>query len=140
MKRPLIIIAAVVALMSGLTIVGLGAARMHLNSAKYSQTRAQIVELQEALARYHADNGYYPTTDRGLLALGNYYILGDDAWDRDRGMVLPPLRSPRIPRDAWGNPYFYESDGDSYLLWSLGPHGFESRRDAIVARSPKSPN
>jgi general secretion pathway protein G len=139
MKRPLFIIAAVVALISGLTIIGLGAARMHLNSAKYAQTRAQIVELQEALTRYHADNGYYPTTDQGLLALGNYYVYQNDAWDGDRGMVRP-LVSPRLPCDAWGNPYFYESDGDSYLLWSPGPHGFEIRRDAVVARSPKLPN
>jgi general secretion pathway protein G len=139
MKRSLIMIVAVVALMSGLTVLGLVAARMHLDGEKYSQTRDQIVELQEALARYHADNGYYPTTDQGLLALGNYYILQDDAWDRDRGMVLP-LVSPRIPLDGWGNPYFYQSDGNSYTLWSLGPHGFESRPDWIVARSPKTPN
>ena len=48
-----------------------------------------MAELQEALRRYHADNGYYPTTDQGLFELRDYYSLEGGTWDGDPGMVLP---------------------------------------------------
>ena len=53
-------------------------------SIEYAQTRAQIAELREALRRYYADTGSYPTTDQGLLAL----VSGSDPLDP--GMVRPP--------------------------------------------------
>jgi hypothetical protein len=40
--------------------------------AKYSKARAQIADFQLALRRYYEDNGSYPTTDQGILALGEY--------------------------------------------------------------------
>jgi len=27
-----------------------------------------------------------------------------------------------LPLDPWGNRYFYQSDGESYVLGSFGPH------------------
>jgi general secretion pathway protein G len=134
MKRLVFRIAVVMVLAIGLAIVvGIRAEWTRLNRARYTEARAQIAELQEELRQYHADNGFYPTTDQGLLAL---------SWGTvDPGMVLPREPEPlRWPHDAWGNPYFYESDGNSYVLWSLGPQGFASRRDELIARSPKSPN
>ncbi len=127
----------------GLVIfVGIQSERTRLNKVRYSETRAQIAELQEALERYHADNGYYPTTEQGLSALGEYYSDGrwqDEAPEIDPGMVLPrrPYKGPH-PTDAWGNPYFYDSDGNMYELRSFGPNGFpqDSEDKALVARSP----
>jgi general secretion pathway protein G len=119
-------------------VVGIQSERTHLNKARYSKTRARIAELQEALERYRADYGYYPTTDQGLSALGEYY--SDGPWqfeppEIDPGMVYPrrPFAGPH-PTDAWGNPYFYESDGNMYELRSFGPNGSEDK--ALVARSP----
>jgi general secretion pathway protein G len=31
----------------------------------------------------------------------------------------------RIPADPWGHPYFYQSDGNSYVLKSYGADGVE---------------
>ena len=40
------------------------------DKAKRTQARADMAELKKALDRYYTDNGYYPTTDQGLRALG----------------------------------------------------------------------
>lgn len=72
------------------------------------------------LERYRQDNGRYPSTQQGLLAL-----------------VIRPAREPlangwqlggyveRLPRDPWGNPYQYQADDDgaSYELFSFGQAG-----------------
>jgi general secretion pathway protein G len=124
-------------LIAGIAI-GIQSERTRLNKARYSKTRAHIAELQVALERYRVDNGYYPTTDQGLSALGEYY--SDGPWkfeppEIDPGMVYPrrPVSGPH-PTDAWGNLYFYESDGNAYELRSFGPNGSEDR--TLVARSP----
>jgi general secretion pathway protein G len=60
------------------------------------------------------DIGSYPTSDQGLQALvtpRSQYTKG--------GFI------DRIPPDPWGNPYAYDSDGNSYTLKSLGAIGTE---------------
>jgi general secretion pathway protein G len=101
------------------------------DKAKHTKAQADIAELRTALDRYHDDNGYYPTTDQGLRAL----------------VVYPPTNGivplvyftggyiERLPRDPWGNPYFYQSDGNSYVLKSLGPDGVESADDIEASQS-----
>jgi general secretion pathway protein G len=133
-------VAEIVLVFSGLLIiVGIQSERTRLNEARYSQTRFRMAELQVALERYRADHGYYPTTDQGLSALGEYY--SDGPWEFgppeiDPGMVYPrrPFTGPH-PTDAWGNRYFYESDGDLYELRSFGPNA--SKDKTLVARSPR---
>ncbi len=100
------------------------------DKAKRAKAQADIAELKTALDRYYLDNGYYPTTDQGLRAL-----------------VTPPTNGfiplvyytggyiERLPRDPWGNPYFYQSDGNSYVLKSLGPDGVESADDIDGSQS-----
>jgi general secretion pathway protein G len=124
-------------LMIGSVIV-IQSERTRSNKQRHSRTRDQMVELQTALERYRADHGYYPTTDQGLSALGEYY--SDGPWqfnppEIDPGIVYPrrPFAGPH-PTDAWGNPYFYESDGNTYRLRSFGPNGSEDK--TLVARSP----
>jgi general secretion pathway protein G len=99
--------------------------------AKRTKAQADIAQLKTALDRYYQDNGYYPTTDQGLRALVTYppttgivplvYFTG--------GYI------DRLPRDPWGNPYFYQSDGNSYVLKSLGPDGVESADDIDASQS-----
>jgi general secretion pathway protein G len=121
------------ALMAGI-VVGIQIEGTRWNKDRYSKTRFQIAELQVALERYRADYGYYPTTDQGLSALGEYY--SDGPWqfeppEIDPGMVYPrrPYAGPH-PTDAWGNSYCYESDGNRYELRSFGPNGREDKTSA----------
>ena len=86
------------------------------DKAKRTKAQADIAELKTALDRYHSDNGYYPTTDQGLRALVTPPTNGIVPLVYDTGGYIE-----RLPRDPWGNPYFYQSDGNSYVLKSLGP-------------------
>jgi len=122
-------------------IVAIESERISLNRARDSRARAQIAELQEALRRYYLDNGSYPTTDQGLEALVGDYIKGRPS-EIDPGMVFPRLPPPRSGPllDPWRRPYSYESDGQSYVLKSLGPGSLlrdSSEGAALTARSPE---
>jgi general secretion pathway protein G len=100
------------------------------DKAKRIKAQADIAELKTALDRYYRDNGYYLTTDQGLRAL-----------------VAPPTNGvvplvyytggyiERLPKDPRGKPYFYHSDGNSYVLKSLGPDGVESADDLDGSQS-----
>ena len=79
---------------------------------------------------YYRDNGYYPTTDRGLRALVTLPTTGIVPLVYFSGGYIE-----RLPKDPWGNPYFYQSDGNSYVLKSLGPDGVESADDIDGSKS-----
>jgi general secretion pathway protein G len=100
------------------------------DKAKRSKARADIAELKTALDHYYLDNGYYPTTDQGLRALVTLPTTGIVPLVYFSGGYIE-----RLPRDPWGNPYFYRSDGNSYVLKSLGPDGVESADDIDASQS-----
>ena len=67
------------------------------DKAKRTRHRADLAEIKTALDRYQLHNGYYPTTDQGLLAL-----VG-----RPRTNGIPVVYYgggylERIPKDPWG--------------------------------------
>jgi general secretion pathway protein G len=100
------------------------------DKAKRIKAQADIAELKTSLDHYYSDNGYYPTTDQGLRALVTPPTSG----------ILPLVYYSggyveRLPRDPWGVPYFYQSDGNSYVLKSLGPDGVESADDIDGSKS-----
>jgi general secretion pathway protein G len=100
------------------------------DKAKRTKAQADIAELNTALDIYHLDNGYYPTTDQGLRALVTLPTNGIVPLVYCSGGYIELL-----PRDPWGNPYFYQSDGNSYVLKSLGPDGVESADDIDGSKS-----
>jgi general secretion pathway protein G len=116
-----------------LTTIVIQSVRGGSDKAKRKKARADISELTTALDRYYLDNGYYPTTDQGLRALVTQPTAG----------IVPivPLAYctgcyiERVPKDPWGNPYFYQSDGNSYVLKSLGPDGVDSSDDIDASQS-----
>lgn len=82
------------------------------NSEKATLT---IDRLQGALALFRFDVGRYPSTQEGLAAL-----LEDP---KIRNWAGPYLSETRVPKDPWGREHRYESDGQSYLIESLGADG-----------------
>ena len=83
--------------------------------SKYKTAKIELAHLKGSLEMYRADYGSYPTTEQGLNAL-----------------VSPPQStdgSPNsgyldaVPADPWGHPFFYQSDGNTYTLRSLGRSG-----------------
>jgi general secretion pathway protein G len=88
-----------------------------VSSAKTGTARAQIELLGTALDAYRLDNGAYPTTAQGLVALREP-VQGLDTWD---GPYLPKA----VPNDPWNRPYIYKSPGDHgpYDLYTFGLDG-----------------
>ncbi len=88
--------------------------------ARRTQAAVQIKSLQEALALYRLDNGFYPTTEQGLQALVSKPQVGRiPNRYRDGGYIA------RIPLDPWGNQYVFLSPGihDEIDIISYGADG-----------------
>ena len=98
--------------------------------ARVAAAQAQIeAHLATALDLYELDNGIYPSTEQGLMALRR----------KSSSTPTPPnWKGPYIkktPKDPWGNEYVYMSPGvhntEDYDLASYGPDGIESSDDII---------
>jgi general secretion pathway protein G len=92
--------------------------------AKRTKAQADIQELKQALDRYYLDNGSYPTSDQGLQALVTPPTGGRVPTNYEQGGYIE-----KLPTDPWGNQYFYQSDGSTYVLKSFGPDGTQSADD-----------
>ena len=87
----------------------------HLGSAKSDTTKLQIADLGAALDIFYLENGRYPNTQEGLIALVQK-PAGFDSWNG------PYLKKKNVPKDAWKNNYHYQSPGQNgeYDLYSYG--------------------
>ena len=94
----------------------------HVGAAKETTARSQIEMLGAALDAYRLDNGRYPTTEQGLVALWNPPSLEP----RPPNWRGPYVRKD-VPADPWNRPYVYQSPGTrsrgGYDLLSLGEDG-----------------
>jgi general secretion pathway protein G len=93
----------------------------NVNDARVATAKAQIESFGTALDSYRLDNGRYPTTAQGLLALWQKPVV-----DPPSGWTEPYLRKP-VPDDPWGRPYRYVAPGTvnpgSYDLLTYGADG-----------------
>jgi general secretion pathway protein G len=76
--------------------------------AKQVKAQLDIQNLETALKLYKLDNGKYPSTEQGLLALVEKPETGivPKKW-KDGGY----LEKGRVPNDPWGNEFIYLSPG-----------------------------
>lgn len=90
------------------------------DEARVRRARVDVLALQEALTRYKADNGRYPTTAQGLEALVHRPTEAPEpnAW-REGGYLAG------IPKDPWGRAYQYQQPGQHGPIdvYSLGADG-----------------
>jgi len=104
------------------TVLSVPLAIRFRDARRHAAAIEELSEIRQRLNRYYVDNGFYPNTDQGLSALMPW-----DPDELDPGMLWPaPPPSSRKLLDPWGRPFEYESDGNSYLLKSLGSSGVES--------------
>jgi general secretion pathway protein G len=120
----LIEIMVVILILGLLATIVVQSLRGAANKAKRTKAMADIAELKTALDRYYLDNGYYPTTDQGLQALVTPPTSGRVPANYETGGYIE-----KLPSDPWGTPYFYQSDGNSYVLKSFGPDATQSGDD-----------
>jgi general secretion pathway protein G len=118
-RLDLVVVIIVLGLLAGIVapqIIG------RVSEAKSTTARTQIEALSVALDGYRLDNGVYPTTEQGLVALRE---------KPTRPPVPANWRAPYlrkdVPLDPWGRPYIYRSPGaknpGGFDLESLGRDG-----------------
>lgn len=115
-----IIVLTVLAAAAAFGLPKLVARISHDHSPQVRAAEADMRAIGNGLEQYRKDNGRYPASQQGLLAL-----------------VIKPARGPaasgwqvggyvdKLPRDPWGNAYQYDAsdEGDSYQLFSFGEAG-----------------
>ncbi|HYC21545.1 MAG TPA: type II secretion system major pseudopilin GspG [Candidatus Bathyarchaeia archaeon] len=90
------------------------------DEARQTKAAADIKLIEQALALYKLDNGFFPSTEQGLQALVTPPTTGaiPRRWNPDGYLEKAPI-------DPWGTPYVYQSDGNAYVLRSFGADGVE---------------
>ena len=126
----LIEIMVVILILGLLATIVVQSLRGATDKAKRTKAQADIAGFKTGLDRYYLDNGYYPTTDQGLQALISAPTTGRVPANYETGGYIQ-----NIPKDPWGSPYFYQSDGNAYVLKSMGPDAVESGDDIDGSQS-----
>ncbi len=92
------------------------------DDAKSVKAKVDIAAIETTLKLYKLDNGNYPTTDQGLLALIEKPSIEPIPLNwKDKGY----LEKAWVPKDPWGREYLYLSPGvhDEYDIISYGADG-----------------
>jgi general secretion pathway protein G len=103
-----IVIIGMLAALVGPNIIG------NLDKAKVKNTKAQLVNLKNAVQQYYFDLSAYPNSLDDLLR-----NPGNDKWDG------PYLESKTVPKDYWDNDFVYQcpGDGEPFDILSYGADG-----------------
>lgn len=96
----------------------------NFEKSKVKTTEIQMGDFKTALQLYFVDNNAYPTTEQGLEALVQKPTVGPDTPNYNAEGYLS-LGKGKTLKDAWGNPFIYESDGTKYTIKSYGRDGKE---------------
>lgn len=87
------------------------------DEARITAAKQDIATISQALNLYKLDNGRYPTTEQGLLALSKKPTIAPipTNW-KSEGYL------DRVPKDPWGTPYQYLQPGvhGAIDVFSLG--------------------
>jgi general secretion pathway protein G len=76
------------------------------DEARITAAKSDIATITQALNLYKLDNGQYPTTEQGLMALSKKPTVSPipNNW-KSEGYL------DRVPKDPWGTPYQYLQPG-----------------------------
>ena len=109
-----------------------------LGESREKQTIIEIANLESAVKLFKVDNGFYPETQQGLLALIEIPSAGREPKNYAKNGYL---ESTRIPVDPWGNEFIYvgpDQTGDGiYEIRSPGEDGILNTDDDISSRDMK---
>lgn len=111
----------VIVIMAGIVAIVGPTLFNRLDDAKIDQARIQMKGFMSALDLYHLDNHSFPTTEQGLQSL----LLKPEVGAIPENWRGPYIRSKSIPKDPWNRDYFFQSDGATIVLKSLGADGQE---------------
>ncbi len=112
----MMIVIAIIGLIMGL--VGLQVTKK-LDESRVSTTKIQIKQLGTVLTDFRRVCGFYPTTEQGLDAL----VKAPSG--RECKSYDPEGFLKKVPHDAWDGEFVYTSDGNKFILRSLGSDRLE---------------
>jgi general secretion pathway protein G len=90
------------------------------DESKVNTTKLQMRQLSLALDDFRRLCGFYPSTDQGLDSL-IHAPEGRPCKNWTDGFV----QGGKLPKDAWSNDFVYTSDGEKFVITSLGSDGKE---------------
>jgi general secretion pathway protein G len=112
----IMIVVGIIVILLGLAISRMG---NPTGFAKSVAVRADVQSIGTQLRLYESMNGFFPTTEQGLMA------LVQQAQSEPRPTRWYQLFR-EVPKDPWGKEYVYRSPGtkhpESYDLYSAGPN------------------
>jgi general secretion pathway protein G len=112
----MLIVIALIGMMA--TFVGINVMKRY-DESKVETTKIQIKQLGVVLEDFKRVCNFYPTTEQGLDALVKK-PEGRECKNYDPDGFLK-----KVPEDAWGHEFNYVSDGNKYVVKSLGADGVE---------------
>jgi general secretion pathway protein G len=90
-----------------------------MEKARVTKSKADISVMSQALKMYRLDNGFYPSTEQGLMAL-----IQEPSTDPVPLSWKPDgyLDAKDVPVDPWGTRYIYRTPGtdNDFDIISLG--------------------
>jgi general secretion pathway protein G len=107
----------VLVILGGLIAILATQVQGRLKKAKINQAKIQIAEYSKALDLYYTDCNRYPSSEEGLNALLQAPSSCSN-WGPD-----PYLK--KLMKDPWNGDFLYESQGNAFVLKSLGSDGRE---------------
>ncbi|MHC4842490.1 MAG: type II secretion system major pseudopilin GspG [Planctomycetota bacterium] len=119
---------SIVEIMAVLVIMGLLAGIVAINvigridKAKVTATKANLKMLHNAVNQFKLDTGRFPSEELGLLELVEQPT---DVMEWSPGGYL---ETTDIPKDAWGNEFYYQrytESGKPFMIISWGANGEE---------------
>ncbi|MBW8040485.1 MAG: type II secretion system protein GspG [Planctomycetes bacterium] len=122
-----------VELMAVLIILGLLATVLVKNfmgqtdKARVITTKANLKILHTAVMQYKMDTGQFPSEEDGLVAL-----IEPPSEVEELAEPGGYLETTEIPKDGWGNEYYYElypESGRSFVIISWGADGEDGGED-----------
>ena len=98
--------------------------------AREQAARADLRTISNAMDTFEIDNGFFPTSEQGILAL-----IEKPTHETELKKWNKLLKAIEEPKDPWGNKYVYKFPGDKnpdgYDLYSKGPDGQEGTDDDV---------
>lgn len=86
-----------------------------LSRSNVQQTKLRFGEITKALEMYNGDCGGFPTTEQGLSVL-----MTDPSTEVCPNWGPKAYTTKPVTIDGWSRAIIYESDGNNYVLKSLG--------------------
>ena len=125
----LIEIMAVVVIMGMLMATLAVGIASQLDKARLSNTKAQILRIEQALEFYQLDNARFPTVDQGLQAL----VTRPTSPPEPRSYNPAGYIKEEALKDPWDQPFQYRIPGEhnpqTFDIWSIGKDGVEGGDD-----------